>query len=416
MIFVPYHDESERIHQIHKYRSEEYALLRMTYTMIEKNNLDANSIFRDLLLSKGLVDYQEVEHGGKYGIKHDALFIQRGKVELVRLKFYRVANSRGDRRFSIQSLKSRMRAQEINVGDLLYFSAFQRPDGQQQIYFINLTHNMPSEQEILKAVGIDAIARQFLSLKPKLREIIEGGYFNNSKGFGAMAPKDVGDTLEYLLGIETNNWSGADCDGLIEIKSKGESKTLDTLFTLRPRFEGTYVSDYEPKDKKRVSAFTRLYGYESDAHPGYRSLYITIGSSEAPQNNQGFCLLVDEEERKVKIMWRNPNSGKHEVAGFWTFHDLKERLYKKHPSTLWVKAESRMVDGMVQFKYNEIEFSRSPQFTTFLSLIVSGGITYDWRGYTTMEGKYSGKNHGNAWRIKPNARAELFGELETIEF
>ena len=70
---------------------------------------------------------------------------------------------------------------------------------------------------------------------------------------------------------------------------------------------------------------------------------------------------------------------------------------------------------MVQFKYTDIEFSRAPQFMTFLSLIKTGIITYDWRGYTSSEGKYTGKNHGNAWRIKPAARAELFGELEEIE-
>lgn len=28
---------------------------------------------------------------------------------------------------------------------------------------------------------------------------------------------------------------------------------------------------------------------------------------------------------------------------------------------------------------------------TFLSLIKSGIITYDWRGYTSKEGKYKGK-------------------------
>ena len=69
---------------------------------------------------------------------------------------------------------------------------------------------------------------------------------------------------------------------------------------------------------------------------------------------------------------------------------------------------------MVQFKYNEIEFSRAPQFKTFLSLIKAGKITYDWRGYTSKSGKYTGKNHGNAWRIRPNAKIELFGEIEKI--
>ena len=94
---------------------------------------------------------------------------------------------------------------------------------------------------------------------------------------------------------------------------------------------------------------------------------------------------------------------------------MKGQLYKKHPSTLWVKAESRTVGDMVQFNYNEIEFSRAPQFTTFLSLIKSGIVTYDWRGYTTKKGRYNGKNHGNAWRIKPYAKIELFGEMERVD-
>lgn len=414
MIFTPYADESEIINRIQRYRNEEYALLRMTFTMIDKNNLDANGILRDLLYHWKLVDYDALDHGGKYGVSYDALFIQSGKTETVRLKFYRVTNSRGDRRFSIETIKKRMQKREINVGDLLYISVFRRDDGIPQIYFINLTHNIPSEQEILNTVGVDAITRLFYEIQPRLREIVHGGFYNNSKGPGPIAPKDVGDTLEDLLGIRTNNRNNADYNGLIEIKSKGESKTLDTLFTLRPRFEGTRVAEYEPIDKSRVSAFARIYGYDSDKHPGYSSLYITIGSLEAPQNNQGFYLAVNDDAGQVSIVWENPHSHKKEVAAYWTFEDLRTQLYLKHPSTLWVKAESRENGNMVQFKYHEIEFSRAPQFVMFLSLIKSGIITYDWRGYTTKEGPYVGKNHGNAWRIKPHAKAELFGEIETI--
>lgn len=89
---------------------------------------------------------------------------------------------------------------------------------------------------------------------------------------------------------------------------------------------------------------------------------------------------------------------------------------QKHPSTIWVQAESRMLEGMGQFKYNEIEFSKAPQFATFLTLVKEGIITYDWRGYTTYEGRYRGKNHGNAWRIKPYAKERLFGQIETLNF
>lgn len=415
MIFTPYSDEIERINLIRKYRNEDYALVRMTYTMIDKNNLDANGILRDLLLAWDLVDYEALANGGNNGVSYDALFIQSGKVENVKLKFYRVANSRGDRRFSIQTIKHKMQQQKINEGDLLYISVFLKPDGKPQLYFINLTHNIPTEQEILVALGTDAIKQLYLSIKPKLKEIIQGGFFENSKGAGSIAPKDVGDTLECLLGINTNHRNNADFKGLIEVKTKGSSRTLDTLFTLRPQFDGTRVAQLEPVDRNRVSAFTRMYGYDSEAHAGYSSLYITIGSLEAPQNNQGFFLSVNDEERKVHLIWQNPATSKREIAAYWTFDDLRNQLYRKHPSTLWFQAESRICGDTVQFQYNAIEFSRAPQFTTFLSLIKLGSITYDWRGYTTKEGRYSGKNHGNAWRIKPYAKSELFGEIESVD-
>lgn len=202
-------------------------------------------------------------------------------------------------------------------------------------------------------------------------------------------------------------------DGLIELKAKG-AKTLDTLFTLRPNFEGTEVASFEPADRSRVSAFTRLYGYDSDKHPGCSSLYITIGSEDYPQNNQGFYLEVDEVNSKVYLMRNDPLSEKKQAVAFWKFEDLKTQLFEKHPSTLWFKASKRMHDGMGQFRYTEIEFSRAPQFMAFLILIKTGIITYDWRGYTSKSGAYSGKNHGNAWRIKPAAKSELFGEIESI--
>lgn len=415
MIFTPYSDEANVINMIRRYRNEDYALIRMTYTMIDKNNLDANGILRDLLFNWGLVDYEQLDNGGRLGISYDALFVQNGKKELIKLKFYRVANNRGDRRFSIETIKRRMENGEINEGDLLYISIFRQTNGIPLIYLINLTHNIPSENDLLNAVGIDAITDLFYQIKPRLQEIVHGGFFNNSKGYGPIAPKDVGDTLEALLGINTNNRNNADYNGLIEIKSKGGNRTLDTLFTLRPQFDGTRVAAYEPSDRNRVSAFARIYGYDSDAHPGYNSLYITIGSMEAPQNNQGFYLLVNDETRMVNIVWQDSLTLKREIAAYWSFDALRQQLYLKHPSTLWVKAESREVNGMVQFKYNEIEFSRAPQFTTFLSLIKAGVITYDWRGYTTKKGRYVGKNHGNAWRIKPYAKSDLFGEIETVE-
>lgn len=414
MMFIPYNDEQVNINIIHEVRNSDYALLRLTPTMIKKNNIDANGVFREMLLSENIVNYEKLENGGTNGVSVNALFIQKEKTTNVKLKFYRVSNSRGDRRFSLQTIKKKTLDKEMNVNDLLYFSTYRDGNDESKVYIINLTSNMPSKDYLINILGRDDISKKFNEIRPILKEIIKSGWHNNSKGKGEKAPKDVGDTLEALLKVDTNNRKDADIAGLIEVKSKGATRTLDTLFTLRPQFDGTEVAKYEKNDRNRVSAFARLYGYYSEKHPECKSLYITIGSEAAPQNNHGFYLEVDDDRAVVNIIKKDEEAGKARIAAYWTYNRLKKQLVEKHQSTLWVSADERMNGDTVQFKYTEIEFSREPQFATFLSLINAGIVTYDWRGYTTVEGAYIGKNHGNAWRIKPFARASLFGDIKKI--
>lgn len=413
MIFTPYPDEMEKINLIQRYNSGDYALLRLTFTMIDKNNLDANGFFRDILLQAGIVDYEALDHGGKNGKSVMADFILPGRVDGVKMNFYRVANARGDRRFSIESIRQKAKDQWINEGDLLYLACTKGGEGQPKVMIINLTHHFPAASDLEARLGVDDVYQYLEELRPKLESIVRSGYHDNAKGAGKISPKDVGDTLEALLGIETNNRCDADYKGRIEIKAKA-GKTLDTLFTLRPCFEGTPIAAYEPNDRQRVSAFARYYGYESSKHPGAKSLYITIGSEAAPQNTQGFYLEVNEEDRRVELRRTHAAAKKSELTAFWTFSALKEELYRKHPATLWVAGKARMHGGIAQFQYEKILFSRSPQFTTFLTLIKEGVVTYDWRGYTSADGEYKGKNHGNAWRIKAKRKDDLFGTLETL--
>lgn len=413
MIFTPYPDEAQVIEAIKHVRNDDYVLLRLTQTMIDKNNLDANELFRAMLYNHGIADYDDLKNGGNHGIVCVCKLILPERTQDVRIKFYRVNNTRGDRRFSIEMLGRKAREGVFQEGDLLYISAYSDSQGNKGIFIVNLTHNVPSESAIIQAIGIDPIAQKFQEIKPRLLEIRRGGFYANSKGAGAVAPKDVGDTLESLLNLHTNNYAGADLDGLIELKAKS-AKTLDTLFTLRPQFAGTEVARFELDDRSRVSAFARLYGYDSEKHPGYSSLYITIGSEDYPQNNRGFYLEVNEKEPKVCIMRINPQTQKKEEVAYWSFSDLRRQLIQKHPATLWFKADVNTDGAIAKFAYPQIEFTRSPQFMTFLSLIKMGIITYDWRGYTTKTGNYSGKNHGNAWRIKPAYRSQLFGETEII--
>lgn len=408
MIFTPYVDELEVINEIHKYNNWEYALLRLTPTMLEKNNTDANAIFRDMLYKQDLVDYEMLAFGGVNGIKLNAVFIFNSWTQENIMNFYRVNNNRGDRRFSIYGINDLVKSGLISEGDLLYITIVN-----QKVVVINVTHNIPTNEILSEVFGINIINEALERLISKVRNIAKFGYHPNEFRNGKPSPRDAGDTLEKLLGIKANNSQEADFEGLVEIKSK-TSKTMDTLFTLRPQFEGTPVASYEPRDRSRVSAFARLYGYESEKHPGDKSLYITIGSENAPQNSFGFFLHVNDEGRLIELKKAN-HVGKVEVTAFWTFDELEEELHRKHKTTMWLDVETTMIEGTAAFKYASAEVSRSPQFSTFLSLVQSGAITYDWRGYTTSSGPYSGKNHGNAWRIKNKMRSLLFGSMEKVD-
>ncbi|HEO6825955.1 TPA: restriction endonuclease, partial [Streptococcus agalactiae] len=376
---------------------------RLTQTMLNKSIIDANGFLRTLLLDNDLLDFRNLTDK----VYLTANLVLDNQKHRVKISFYK-ANKRGDERFWIYGLGKFIKSSQINVNDLIYITV----NNQKELTLFNVTHSIPQNSTIIELFGQDKVEDSLNRLIPQIKAIARQGFHNNSKGAGKIAPKDAGDTLESLLGIQTNNSQEADFEGIIELKSKS-SKTLDTLFTLRPNFEGTPVAEFEPNDRSRVSAFARLYGYDSDKHLGYKSLYITIGSEENPQNNQGFYLEVNDSDNIVEL--RKQENKKSILTAFWTFEALEEELHKKHPATLWVKVESKMDGEVGQFKYVEAELTRSPQFMTFLSLIKSGAITYDWRGYTTPAGKYVGKNHGNAWRIKNKQRGLLFGSTEVID-
>lgn len=403
MQFIPYDDELEVINMIHKYNSNDYTVIRLTQTMLNKSIIDANGFLRKMLLDNNILNFRSLTEK----VCLTANLVLEDQKHEVKMSFYK-ANKRGDERFWIYGLGEFVRLSQINVSDLIYITV----NNQKELILLNVTRSSPRTNTIIELFGQDKVQNSLNRLLPQIKKIAKQGYHNNSKGVGRIAAKDAGDTLESLLGIKTNNSQEADFEGIIELKSKS-AKTLDTLFTLRPDFEGTPVAEFEPRDRSRVSAFARLYGYDSEKHSGYKSLYITIGSEENPQNNHGFYLEVNDKDNVVEL--RKHENKKSVLAAFWTFEALEEELHKKHPATLWVKVESKMDGDLGQFKYVEAELTRSPQFMTFLSLIKSGAITYDWRGYTTPSGKYAGKNHGNAWRIKNKQRSLLFGSTEKIK-
>lgn len=404
MIFTPYEDESKRIDELKKYIGTEYTLIRLTDTMIEKNNIDANYFLRDLLKRKKIVSYDKLPNGGSNGIKIPTLIFSRGKKLETKMNFYRVKGKRSDPRFSVYGITGYKNDHILAKGDLLVIVPTIM-DNTIRIVVFNSSVDLPELSTLSNILKLNPAEEKLNSLLPQIKILAKQGYHANSKGAGKVAPKDAGDTLESLLKVKTNNRQNADIDGLIELKTKS-NKGLDTLFTLRPRFEGTPIEQIEPNDRSRVSAYTRKYGYLSEKHPNSKALYVTIS---ATPNNQGLYLHINEKEAIVELKKDSI------TTAFWNFEDLEHELKIKHPMTLWFDVDIDRTEKTARFLYKSVRVTKEPSFETFINLIENGIITYDWRGYTSLSGKYQGKNHGNAWRIDKKNIDKLFGNSEYID-
>lgn len=408
MLFEPYNDEYDRINLLKKFVSNNYSIIRLTKTMINKNNIDANYFLQTLLKDNKVVDYDKLQNGGNNGIKYSAIVYSKGKIFPTTIKFYKVKNKRGDPRFGLYSINKMYKENYIGVGDLLALVPSVK-DKARIIYLFNVSFDLPDENKLFSLFGLNQSQQLFKQIFPKIKKIAQQGFHPNSKGKGEIDDKDAGDTLESLLNIETNNRESADINGLIELKTK-KTSGLETLFTLRPSFEGTPVANIEPKDRNRVSAYTRLYGYNSSKHPNAKSLFVTIKSS---CNNQGLFLKVNESDELVEIRKRLKNESI--LTAYWNFNTLEKHLKLKHPMTLWFDVKSKMVNNVGEFSYPSVQITQVPSFETFISLIKANLISYDWRGYTSISGNYTGRNHGNAWRIEKNSIPFLFGNSKTID-
>ena len=88
MIFTPYADESKVINDVNSIRNSEYAIIRMTSTMINKNNTDCNGFFRRMLKKIDVVDYDNLKHGKNAGVFKECLFIHGNNITRLKMNFY----------------------------------------------------------------------------------------------------------------------------------------------------------------------------------------------------------------------------------------------------------------------------------------------------------------------------------------
>lgn len=388
MVFTPDTKEMDLLSKIISIHHAEYSLIRLTSTMLEKSIIDAGEGMRNLFKENEIIDYSSITPGGDKIIL-DAILLS-DEAYPVQISCYRPKTKKGDPRFWIYGLKK-----IIRKGELIYITIYNN-----QVCIIPLVSHYFNIGEISNFFKNDDSSNinDCINILKKLahQDILSVSPYK-------LNPKDIGDTLEREFDIPSNSSKLADFRGLIELKAKRKGvKTKDTLFSMVPNWNESNI--------QTSTDMILTFGYKSRKHDDFIDLYVTVSNKP---NAQGLYLEVDEDNQVVIQKYKDSNGSVSDTC-IWTFDELKERLYSKHPETLWVIGKKVDKHDEIYFNYESVEHTCSPIFSSFLLLISQGIITYDWRGRVKPD-RSGYKDKGHCFRLKPKYRHLLFGQTEEIK-
>jgi hypothetical protein len=388
--FLPNESELALIQQILPFHSEEYAVVRLTETMLHKAIIDASAPIRSLLKEGSGIDYDLISQGTEGKITASGLVLEN-EVHSVQVSYYRPLTKKGDPRLWIYGLKKYVRD-----GDMIFLTIHKN-----NLVVIPLTRasfNLATIKGHFGEVETNIIKMELIELLSALN--LKGPVLSVSPN--KKYAKDVGDTFERELGMSPNSNKLADFKSTIELKAKrAGSRTNDTLFSMVP--------DWTISNIRSSNEMIRQFGYLSKKYPDFIDLFVTVNHTK---NRQGLYLEVDEEQGYLYQFYEDLN-GKKTLTCLWRLDEIRKRLFSKHPETVWVIADEIELDDGYHFHYNKAVYTRAPIFSSFLLLISQGIITYDWRGRVKPDGTEY-KDKGHCFRIKPKFRHLLFVETETI--
>jgi len=353
--------------------------------MIEKSIIDASEGVRKILFDKKLINFKDLIPGGAKEYT-DGIILTNEVIE-TKASFYRPKTKQGDPRFWLYNLK-----RNVEVNDLVYFTI-----SNDTLVAIPIK-SIEQISEPIKGVFEDPENEKvIIRLKKELSILKTIGSIESISPY-KRAPKDVGLTLENYLGVKVNSLKTPDYLGKIELKSKREGGTKDSLFSKVPDKD---VSKYKTV-KEIISKFGRYDG-EKDRIALYNDIVTK-------PNSHGLFLHPDND--KLVLYQKFTLSDRSDEVCGWHYKTLKTALETKHPTTLWVDAqESISSDGTISFTYQNFELTTKPLFSEFITLIERDLINFDWKGHIKNGKK---RDHGPGFRIDKINRKYLFKTLINI--
>jgi len=225
-------------------------------------------------------------------------------------------------------------------------------------------------------------------LKQRLKAIAQLGFVETKRSGNT----GVGYTLESLLGIEENNYSGEDIEGVGELKTKRRGKKARTTSLCQsPDF---YV------DKRTI---IRKYGRPVVEDPERINFYPSFRlNKETPQ---GLTAVLIEDELVV--------TGEQGTRLFYLPLNVISFAYRRKfgRALIFVTADCEKEEGQEKFHYNEACYCSDINLGPIRELLEKGKIIIEpriWMNKTT--GKI--RDHGMAFRMSGEDKMDLYTKKE----
>lgn len=379
-----------------------HAFLVPTQTGLKKSIMDATGQVQSVLAECGYHDYEEQKQGeeGKV-VRSVELWCTDSPIK-TNLSLYRPNTKNGDPRIWPSRLH-----QYVQPGNLLALV----PTSTDELVMLN-----GSNQALRSALqdpksflcsrlkqASQKVNGRFQDLLGRLRGVASRGFLP-SETPGADA--GVGVTLEHALGIMSNSSKAPDYRG-IEIKAARVSrrqKNRSNLFSQVPAWSESL--------RGSSADLLEAHGREKD---GRRKLYHTL--SVKTTNSYGLRLRIHplevQEISGMQLQQVHENDGAPpEVDVLWRMDKLIGRLREKHPETVWVSAQPKVINDLEHFRYESLVYTRQPDPDIFVAMIRGGHITVDYTISTKSGGGV--KDKGYLFKISPRVRNSLFSHSREI--
>ena len=231
--------------------------------------------------------------------------------------------------------------------------------------------------------------KEIEQIKRRMPEIQAMGYIPTMR----KGNTGVGYTLECLFDVEENNDSGADLGGKIELKANRKGRSCRTSsFTQAP------VWHYQIRD------IIKKYGKVVEENNDRINWYPSLNSDENPAG-----LIVDVKDDILYIKDNRENI----FLAEYPLEVIRFRFRQKLNTLFLVYADSKKIDGVEHFHYNEGYLCRDPDLSNIKKLIEDDKLVVEPRCHLF---KSTGKvrDRGVAFRIKGEYLKELYKTVERI--